>query len=96
MKKMKLSRLLSSILLGLSLYGFSYTTAMAMSAEQAKAQGLISERCDGYVKANNASAEQIANQINQGRRAEYERIAHQTGSTAEQVAKITGQKLCGR
>jgi uncharacterized protein YdbL (DUF1318 family) len=68
--------------------------AFALDLDAAKSQGLVGEQTDGYlgvVKATSAAVE-LAADINQKRRAAYERIAKQNGITLEQVARLAGQK----
>ncbi len=67
--------------------------AFALDLDAAKNQGLVGEQPDGYlgvVKATPAAVELVAD-INQKRRAAYERIAKQNGITLEQVARLAGQ-----
>ncbi len=68
--------------------------AFALDLDAAKNQGLVGEQPDGYlgvVKATPAAVELVAD-INQKRRAAYERIAKQNGITLDQVARLAGQK----
>ncbi|MED5387335.1 MAG: YdbL family protein [Pseudomonadota bacterium] len=68
--------------------------AFALDLDAAKDQGLVGEQPDGYlgvVKATPAAVELVAD-INQKRRAAYERIAKQNGITLDQVARLAGQK----
>ena len=69
----------------------------AMSAQEAKAAGLIKEDCRGYVTATSAQGQSIADDINGKRATEYKKIAAADGKiTVEMVAAAAGQKLCGR
>ncbi|MCA8927590.1 MAG: YdbL family protein [Alphaproteobacteria bacterium] len=70
--------------------------AQAMSLGDARAQGLIGETPQGYVApvgAQNAEVQALVNEVNAGRRAEYQSIANRTGSTLQQVEAVTGQRL---
>lgn len=64
--------------------------------DAAKTEGLVGERVDGYLGLVTGNAEPAVrrkiNEINAGRRAAYERLANQTGTTVEQVGVITGEK----
>ncbi|MBL7250050.1 YdbL family protein [Alloalcanivorax marinus] len=69
-------------------------TAAALDLNQAKAEGLVGEQPNGYlgvVKATPAAVELVSD-INEKRRAAYERIAKQNGITLDQVANLAGQK----
>jgi len=70
----------------------------AQSLGEAKAQGLIGERADGYVGAvgNAGPVQALINDINAKRQAKYADIAAQRGVSTEDVAKITGMKLIER
>lgn len=69
------------------------TPVFAMDLQQAKAQGLVGEQPNGYLGVVKATPEAInlANDINERRRAAYEKIARENGTTLDQVAAITGQ-----
>lgn len=64
---------------------------------QAKAAGLVGELMNGYLGLvdGNASADvkAMVDSINAQRRAEYQRIAAKNGVPAEEVAKLTAQKV---
>lgn len=66
--------------------------------EQAKAQGIIGEKYDGYigiVDAGRASAEvkRKVDEINAGRLAEYTRISQKSGDPVATVAAAMAEKL---
>ena len=68
--------------------------AAALDLDQAKAEGLVGEQPNGYlgvVKATSGAVELVSD-INEKRRAAYERIAKQNGITLDQVANLAGQK----
>lgn len=64
--------------------------------ERAIASGIVGERADGYlglVKGSaNADVQRKVNEVNVKRRALYERLSRETGTTVEQVGIITGEK----
>ncbi|AMO79400.1 MULTISPECIES: YdbL family protein [Pseudomonas] len=79
--------------------------ALAMSLEQAmsalggaKAQGLVGEQPDGYlgVVSNSGQAADIAAQINAARRAEYQKVAGQSGAKLGDVEALAGKKAMDR
>lgn len=98
---MRLHRKLGVALLALSLS----LPVMAMSLEQAmsalsgaKSQGLVGEQADGYlgVVKNGGDAAEVAAQINAARRAEYQKVASQSGATLKDVEALAGKKAIER
>ncbi|GAA5114613.1 YdbL family protein [Alloalcanivorax gelatiniphagus] len=69
-------------------------TVFALDLNQAKSQGLVGEQPNGYLGVVKATPEavELVSDINDKRRAAYERIAKQNGITLEQVANLAGQK----
>jgi len=74
--------------------------AMAGALDAAKAAGQVGERIDGYVGIVDANApaevKALVADINAKRRAKYEQIAADTGTTLTAVEVIVGQKLIAR
>lgn len=74
------------------------TTAASVSAlslDEAKAQGLVGERADGYlgaVTASNAEAQALVTDINQKRRQAYEDIAKRNRTPLTAVESLAGEK----
>lgn len=70
--------------------------AFAADLEQAKRDGLVGERADGYLGlvVQSAPAEVVAlvRNINSKRKAEYERIAAANNLTLAQVEALAGKK----
>lgn len=68
--------------------------------DRARADKSITELPDGFVKANNATAQGLADEVNQKRKEAYEDIAKKTGTdiktVAEQAAKKIADKMSGR
>lgn len=72
--------------------------AFALSLDDAKAKGLVGERADGYVGVVSGGAEvqQLADQVNKLRKAEYQKIAAKNGQDVGTVEKLAAEKLIGR
>jgi len=70
--------------------------ALAADLEQAKRDGLVGERADGFLGlvVSSAPADVVAlvNEVNAKRKAEYERIAKSNDLTLEQVQALAGKK----
>jgi uncharacterized protein YdbL (DUF1318 family) len=74
--------------------------AVALSLNEAKAQGLVGERIDGFVGAvvadPPADVQQLVDQVNRQRREKYDEVAKERGVPLDAVAKITGEKQLER
>jgi uncharacterized protein len=70
------------------------------SLDQARRDGLVGERIDGYVGIVDAGAgadvRALVDRVNAERRAEYERIARQEGREVQIIAQIAGQRQIER
>lgn len=71
--------------------------ASALTLEEAKAQGFVGERPDGFVgivdpKAP-AAVRALVEEVNAKRRTAYQEIAHKNGVPFEAVAALAGKKL---
>jgi uncharacterized protein YdbL (DUF1318 family) len=68
--------------------------AFALSLDEAKSSGYVGERADGYlgVVADSAGVSDLVKQINNQRRAEYQRIAGQNGTAASDIEKLAAAK----
>jgi len=68
--------------------------------DQVKSAGLVGERADGYLGLvdENASGDVVAlvKEVNNKRRAEYQRIAGSNDLTLEQVQALAGKKAIER
>ena len=67
----------------------------ALSLDEAKSQGLVGEKTNGYlgvVVPGNAEAAALAKEINQKRRQAYEEIARRDGENLAAVETIAGEK----
>lgn len=83
------------LLLSLSLPAVALNLNEAMSAlGSAKASGQLGEMPNGYlgVVSSGGQAAEIAQLINQARRAEYQKLAAQNGIQLSDVEAIAGQK----
>jgi len=82
-----------SLLLGLSLSGL----ALALTLDEAKAQGLVGEKIDGFVAAvatsPTAEVQMLITATNDGRRKVYEDLAKRNGITVEAVGVVSAEKL---
>ena len=90
---------MKNILLVLSLFlslGAS-SLASAQTLDEAKAQGLVGERVDGYVGivVSNPSTEvrELVTKTNAGRRQVYEDLAKRNNITVEAVGIVSAEKL---
>lgn len=70
----------------------------SLDLKQAKTQGLIGERQDGYlgVVITHSEASKIVNQINAKRKAKYQQLATKNGVSLQAVSKIAGQKAIAK
>lgn len=74
----------------------SFSTAVfALDLSQARAQGIVGEKLDGYIGAVTPSAEAnaVVGEINARRKAEYEKIAASNGQTVSVVGKVAAEKI---
>ncbi len=92
--------ILRTLILGLVLVfgGITATQAFAQGdaqIETARSSGVIGERIDGYLGVVGSADAEIVRKvqdINNRRRALYEKTAGETGTTVQQVARIAGEK----
>ena len=88
-----------AVLLGLaSTLAVGATPAHALDLDQARAQGLIGERADGYagVVTPSAEANALVADVNARRRAAYADIAAKNGTSPEAVGSVTAERLIAR
>ena len=94
---MKLVLRLGAVLLLLCLTALP---AAAQSLDEAKADGQVGERIDGYVGVVDANASgevrALVDQVNAERKEKYAEIAAERGTSIQAVAQIAGQKLIAR
>jgi uncharacterized protein YdbL (DUF1318 family) len=76
------------------------TAALAGPLDKPKQDGLIGERPDGYVgfvaDTVPADLKKLVDKTNEERKAEYQKVAKQNGTSLEAVEAIFGQKLIAR
>lgn len=70
-------------------------SAFAMDLSQARSQGVVGEKLDGYVGVvmPSADATAVSNEVNTRRRAEYEKISKQNGQPVSVVAKVAAETI---
>lgn len=87
----------AALMLALS---FAVEGLAQMTLEQARRDGFVGERIDGYVglvtQSAPAEVHAMVDQINAERRAEYERIAAQEGREVQVIAQVAGQRQIDR
>ena len=91
----------SSILLpALAAFLLAASLALAGPLDKPKQDGLIGERPDGYIGfvagEIPVDVKKLVDKTNQERRAEYEKVAKENGTSLEAVQAIFGEKLIGR
>lgn len=69
--------------------------AFALSLHEARADGILGEKKDGYVAVLKSSAEAnaLAKEINDKRREEYARISKENGQPVSVVAKVAAEQI---
>ncbi|BAK11415.1 putative secreted protein YdbL [Pantoea ananatis AJ13355] len=72
--------------------------AWALTLDEARQSGRVGETLCGYIAPRSDDSETLAlvKRINDGRRAEYQRLAGQNNLKTDEVARIAGQKLVTR
>jgi uncharacterized protein YdbL (DUF1318 family) len=71
------------------------SSAFALSLDEAKANGLVGEKANGYlgaVNSANAEAQALIEDVNQKRRQAYEDIAKRNGTNIQAVQTLAGEK----
>ncbi len=68
---------------------------LALDLQQARTQGIIAEQPDGYVKVlqPRPEATQLANEVNDARTKEYQRISKEKGQPVDIVAKVAAEEI---
>ncbi len=86
---MKKLALITAIFFGLT------GAAHALDLQTARSQGAVAEQATGYLKAVKPGAEvnALVDQVNAGRKAEYQRISKENGQPADIVAKLAAEQL---
>jgi hypothetical protein len=90
---MKKIAIVLSMLLTLAFSG----AALAVTLDEAKAQGLVGEKVDGFVGAvvanPGADVQALITSTNEGRRKVYLDLAQRNGITVEAVGIVSAEKL---
>ena len=71
------------------------SSAFALSLDEAKANGLVGEKINGYLGAvnpSNAEVQALVEDVNQKRRQAYEDIAKRNGTNVQAVQTLAGEK----
>jgi len=71
------------------------SSVFALSLDEAKANGLVGEKSNGYLGAvnpANAEAHALIKDVNQKRRQAYEDIAKRNGTSVQSVETLAGEK----
>lgn len=79
----------------LSLWLMGPMPVFALSLDEAKANGLVGEKANGYlgvVVPGNADAQALSNDINQKRRQAYQDIARREKTNLHTVETLAGEK----
>lgn len=89
----------STTLLSLIFCLFVLPTAYGLSLQEAKEDGLIGERRDGYIGFVVADApaevQAMVRDVNQQRRERYQQIAQQNNISVEQVSALAYERALG-
>lgn len=71
--------------------------ALALTLDEAKAQGLVGEKVDGYIGAvvasPNAEVQALITSTNDGRRQVYADLAKRNNISVDQVGAVSAEKL---
>jgi hypothetical protein len=71
------------------------SSALALSLDEAKANGLVGEKANGYlgaVRQANAETQALIDDVNKKRQQAYEDIAKRNGTTVRSVETLAGEK----
>ena len=89
--------LLAAVLMAGAALSFAGPASADPQIEAAKDQGVVGERIDGYLGIVSGGADpalvRLVQDTNNKRRAAYDSLASQTGTTPQEVARVTGEKL---
>jgi uncharacterized protein len=91
---MFIARLTSAVCVTI-LWAVITSSAFALSLDEAKANGLVGEKSNGYlgtVNPANPEAQALIEDVNQKRRQAYEDIAKRNGTNVQAVQTLAGEK----
>lgn len=79
------------------LFAFAAAPAWALTLAEAKAQGLVGEKVDGYIAAvvpnPDAEVQALIRSTNDGRREVYADLARRNGISVQDVGVLSAEKL---
>ena len=85
------------VLMSMLITFFMSSLTLAITLDQAKSQGLVGEKVDGYIAAvianPNAEVQALIDSTNDGRRKVYADVAQGTNTTLEAVGVVSAEKL---
>ena len=88
---------LAAIIIGFCLLGTTIwsPSVWALDIHQAKSQGLVGERLDGYlgIVKSSAGVKSLVDKVNKGRRDYYKDIAKRNGTSQNVVEALAGKKV---
>lgn len=72
--------------------------ALALDLQEARTQGIIGEKTDGYVAVVTSSpeAQKLAAEVNARRKEEYARISKTNGQPVDVVAKVAAETIVSK
>lgn len=74
------------------------TSAFGLTLAEAKQQGKVGETLSGYLapRVEDKETQLLVEKINSGRQQQYQQVAKQNNMSANDVARLAGQKLVER
>ena len=89
---------LMKIITTLTLALFLAAPALALNLDEAKSQGLVGEKIDGYIGAvkSSSAVNALVNSINSQRKSHYRQISKKNGTSLSTVERLAGEKLINR
>lgn len=85
------------VLMSMFVTFFISSMALAITLDEAKSQGLVGEKVDGYVAAvianPSADVQELINTTNDGRRQVYGELAQRNNITIQAVGIVSAEKL---
>jgi len=72
--------------------------ASALNLDQARSKGMVKETASGYLKVVKPTdeAKALAKKVNNGRKAEYNKIAKKNGTSLQAVEQLAGKRLMSK
>ncbi|TGB75703.1 hypothetical protein CRI64_07925 [Escherichia sp. E2748] len=84
-----------TLLIAVWIIGLVSSSAMALTLNEARSQGRVGERHNGYLAAISTDPEtrELVANINQARKESYQKLAESHNIPLEEVANLAGTKL---